>query len=96
MIQNEDLKKLAVQVFGMTGEDMAKVTPELEAELLSLASKGERYKLILEVVSSKYCFAGLQPGQKYVIEKGQQFSPIESTAPSVLALSCHWRKRPRF
>lgn len=84
MIKSEELKKLVVEMFGMTEENMAKVTPNLEAELLNLAGKVGRYRLVAEVVSSKYCFAGLQPGQKYVIERGQQLNPKESTAPLCL------------
>jgi uncharacterized repeat protein (TIGR04076 family) len=84
MIQNEGLKGLVTGVFGMPEEDVAKVTPELEGELLNAMSKAQKYRLIAEVVSSKYCFAGLQPGQRYVVERGQQLNPTESTAPMCL------------
>jgi uncharacterized repeat protein (TIGR04076 family) len=84
MIQDEELKKLVVEAFGMTEEDMAKVTPELEAELMNLATRAGKYRLVVEVVSSKYCFAGLQRGQRYVIERGQQLNLVESTAPVCL------------
>jgi uncharacterized repeat protein (TIGR04076 family) len=84
MIQDEGLKKHAMEVIGMTEGDVAKVTPELEAALLNLASRIGRYRLVAEVISSKYCFAGLQRGQKYIIERGQQLNPTESTAPLCL------------
>ena len=35
MIKDENLKMMASQMFGMTEEDMQKVTPELEEELLN-------------------------------------------------------------
>ncbi len=84
MIQNEGLKQVAVGMFGMTEEDMARVTPELEGELLNAMSKAQKYRLVAEVVSSKYCFAGLQVGQRYVVERGQQLNPADSTAPMCL------------
>jgi hypothetical protein len=36
----------------MTEEDMTKVTPELEGELLNAMAKGQKYRLVAEVVSS--------------------------------------------
>jgi uncharacterized repeat protein (TIGR04076 family) len=84
MIKDEGLKKFTAEVLGMTEEDIAKVTPELEASLLNLGAKAGKYRIVAEVVSSKYCFAGLQRGQKYVLERGQQLNPTESTAPLCL------------
>jgi uncharacterized repeat protein (TIGR04076 family) len=42
------------------------------------------YRLVAEVVSSKYCFAGLQPGQKFVVDNAAQINTQESTAPMCL------------
>jgi uncharacterized repeat protein (TIGR04076 family) len=84
MIQDENLKMMASQMFGMTAQDMAKVTPELEEELLNAMARIGNYRLVAEVVSSKYCFAGLQPGQKYVVENGAQINKEASDAPICL------------
>ena len=84
MIKDESLKEMAAEMFGMTEEDMAKVTPEMEEELVNAMGEIGNYRLVAEVVSSKYCFAGLQPGQKFVVENAVQLNPQESTAPMCL------------
>jgi uncharacterized repeat protein (TIGR04076 family) len=84
MIKDESLKMMASQMFGMTEEDMQKVTPELEEELLNAMARIGNFRLVAEVVSSKYCFAGLQPGQKYVVENGAQLNREQSDAPICL------------
>ncbi|MEW6443072.1 MAG: hypothetical protein AB1640_19215 [bacterium] len=84
MIQDEGLKLAAAQMFGMTETDMAKVTPEMEQELLNAMASIANYRLVAEVVSSKYCFAGLQVGQKFVVDNANQINTQESTAPLCL------------
>jgi len=84
MIKDEGLKMMASQMFGMTEEDMKKVTPELEKELLNAMAKVGNYRLVAEVVGSKYCFAGLQPGQKDVVANAQQLNKEASDAPICL------------
>ncbi|MBW1699917.1 MAG: hypothetical protein JRH06_13725 [Deltaproteobacteria bacterium] len=84
MIQDEMLKGFLVGQLGMSDEDLAKITPEIEEELRNIGSKAGRYRVVAEVVSSKYCSAGLKPGHKYVIAPGQQINLGESTAPLCL------------
>jgi len=84
MIKDEGLKTMASQMFGMTEADMSKVTPEMEQELLNAMASIAGYRLVAEVVSSKYCFAGLQPGQKFVVDNATQINTQESTAPMCL------------
>lgn len=84
MIQDEMLKGFLVEQLGMSDEDLAKFTPEMEEEMKNIGSKAGRYRVVAEVVSSKYCSAGLKPGQKYVIAPGQQINLGESTAPLCL------------
>lgn len=84
MIKDEGLKMMAVQMFGMTDVDMNKVTPEMEEELLNAIQKIGNYRLVAEVVSSKYCFAGLQPGQRFVVDNATSINIEESTAPMCL------------
>ena len=38
---------------------MAKVTPEMEKAILNATEAVDKYRLVAEVVSSKYCSAGL-------------------------------------
>jgi len=84
MIKDDNLKAMAAEMFGMSEEDMAKVTPEMEEELVNALGEIGNYRLVAEVVSSKYCFAGLQPGQKFVVDNAVQLNPEESTAPMCL------------
>ncbi len=81
MIKDEGLRTMATQMFGMTEADMSKVTPEMEQELLNAMPVVGNYRLVAEVVSCKYCFAGLQPGQKLVVDNATQINAQESTAP---------------
>ncbi len=78
---DEMLKQFASDVLGMTEEDMAKITPEMEEGLKNAMLNIGRYRIVAEVVSSQYCFAGLQAGQKYILENGPQLNTSESTAP---------------
>ena len=81
MIKDEGLKMMATQMFGMTEADMSKVTPEMEEELLNAMPIIGNYRLVAEVVSAKYCFAGCKAGQKLVIDNATQINAQESTAP---------------
>jgi len=84
MMQDEMLKGFLVGHLGMSDEDLEKISPEQEEELKHVGAKGGRYRVVAEVVNSKYCSAGLKPGQKYVIEPAQQINLGESTAPLCL------------
>ncbi|MEW6442761.1 MAG: hypothetical protein AB1640_17625 [bacterium] len=84
MIRDEGLRTMAAQMFGMSQADMEKVTPEMEEELLNAMPVIGDYRLVAEVVSSKYCFAGLQPGHKLVVDNATQINVQESTAPLCL------------
>ncbi|MBC2714062.1 MAG: hypothetical protein HF978_02025 [Desulfobacteraceae bacterium] len=84
MIKDEGLKAIAVEMFSMTEEDMAKVTPEMEKATLNATEALDKYRLVAEVVSSKYCYAGLQVGQKYVLDRAVEINAQESTAPLCL------------
>ena len=84
MVKDAGLKGMMEQMFGMPEEDQARVMPGLEQGLLNALPKVGSYRLVAEVVSSKYCFAGLQPGQKYVVENGAQLNREQSDAPICL------------
>jgi hypothetical protein len=84
MIKNESLRTMATQLFGMTEAEMNKVTPAMEEELLNAMPITGSYRLVAEVVSAKYCFAGCQAGQKLVVDNLTQINTQESTAPLCL------------
>ena len=50
----------------------------------NMAAALGKYRLVAEVVHSKYCFAGLKPGQKFVVDLDGKINPEESTAPLCL------------
>ncbi len=50
---------------GMTEEDMAKLSPG-QQKMLEARKIYSQYQMIAEVIESKYCFAGLKPGDKFV------------------------------
>ena len=84
MFNDEGLKSLAQDMLKMTEEDMAKVTPDMEREMKNIMDALGKYRLIAEVASSKYCFAGLMPGQTFVVDLDGKINPEESTAPLCL------------
>lgn len=84
MVKDAGLKGMMEQMFGMPEEDQARVTAGLEQGLLNALPKVGSYRLVAEVVSSKYCFQGLQVGQKYVVENGALLNQEESDAPVCL------------
>lgn len=84
MLKDEGLKNLAKEMLGMTEEDMAKVTSKMEQEMKNIMAALGKYRLIAEVTSAKYCFAGLVPGQRFVVDLDGKINPEESTAPLCL------------
>jgi uncharacterized repeat protein (TIGR04076 family) len=83
MIKDEN-KKLARQMLGMSEEDMEKVTPGMEEDFINAMPLMAKYRLVAEVVSSKYCYFGLKPGQKIVLDDTKKINTQESTAPLCL------------
>jgi uncharacterized repeat protein (TIGR04076 family) len=81
MIRDEELKKMLVEGFSMSETDLDKITPDAEREFLNALPNMANYRLVAEVISSKYCSAGLQVGQKFVVEDATWINTQESTAP---------------
>ena len=75
---DETAKNLLKTVVGVSDEDLAKVPRNIE-KIFSNIPRSMGYKMIAEVISSKYCFAQIKVGDKLV------FSPFlnveESTCP---------------
>jgi len=66
MVKEEEIKQRMQQFIGITDEDFQTHISYLKN--LKLAERGlelRKYKIIAEVKESKYCSAGLKPGQKY-------------------------------
>ena len=84
MMRDEGLKSMARDMLGMTEEDMAKVTSGMEREMKNLVAAQGKYQIVAEVVHTKYCFAGLQSGQKFVVDMDGKINPEKSTAPLCL------------
>ena len=57
-----------MKVMGVSDEDIAKITPEMENRLKKVAENTAKYRLVFEVVKSKNCLAGVQVGQKIVTD----------------------------
>jgi len=74
----ESVRSWVKQVFGMTDQDVDRVSPGME-KLVS--SRLLSYKVIAEVTEAKYCFAGCKVGDKLVIGPGAMVNAQESTCP---------------
>jgi uncharacterized repeat protein (TIGR04076 family) len=74
------LMAFAKDMLGMSDEDIAKVNPEKEQEYKNTLENMGRYRLVAEVVKSKYCAAGLRVGQKIILN-GVQIDKEASDCP---------------
>ena len=57
-----------LKAMGVEEEDLPKISPEMEDNLKNMGDVMEKYKLVFEVVKSRNCIAGVQVGQKIVID----------------------------
>jgi uncharacterized repeat protein (TIGR04076 family) len=62
---DEISRQITKQAIGITDEDLEKLSPGMKKLLSDLPDK-MKWKVIAEVTESKYCFAGLKPGDKFV------------------------------
>jgi uncharacterized repeat protein (TIGR04076 family) len=74
------LMAFAKDVLGMPDEDVAKVSPEREEEYKNQLENLGRYRIVAEVIKSRYCAAGVQAGQKIVLS-GVQIDRDASDCP---------------
>lgn len=70
----------AKDMLGMTDEDIAKIPADRDREYLNAIQNMAKYRLVAEVVKSKYCAAGVQVGQKIVLH-GVQIDRDASDCP---------------
>jgi len=86
---DEISRQIAKQTIGITDEDLEKLSPGMKKLLTDLPDK-MKWKAVAEVTESKYCFAGLKPGDKFIINY-PVLNVAESTArPCVAALWSVW------
>ncbi len=62
---DEASRQITKQAIGITDEDLERLSPGMKKLLSDLPEK-MKWKVIAEVTESKYCFAGLKPGDKFV------------------------------
>ena len=74
------IEAFAKDMLGMSDEDLAQFTPEKEQEYKNAMGNLANYRIVAEVVSSKYCTALLQEGQKIVLN-GVQIDTDASDCP---------------
>jgi hypothetical protein len=70
----------AKDMLHMTDEDIAKITPEKEQEYKNAMENLAKYRIVAEVVKSKYCTALVEVGQKIVLN-GVQIDADASDCP---------------
>ena len=74
------LMAFAKDVLNMSDEDIEKINPEQEQEYVNTMKNMAAYRIVAEVVKSKYCAASLQVGQKIVFS-GVQIDKDASDCP---------------
>ena len=62
---DEASRQITKQAIGITDEDLERLSPGMKQLLTDLPEK-MKWKVIAEVTESKYCFAGLKPGDRFV------------------------------
>ncbi len=63
-----NIKKMLQETVGISDEDFATFMSFPNAgKILEKQDEHKKYHIVAEVIESKYCSAGLKPGQKYII-----------------------------
>lgn len=89
-MQESRVKDIVKQTVGITDEDweiFRHGSPGVYKFFARMEEVG-RYRIVAEVIQSRYCSAGLKVGQQFVIEDGA-LVPEKSTAPF-----CMWALGP--
>lgn len=76
---DQAITQMLKQAIGITDADINKLSPMIEG-LLGNLNELMKHRLVAEVTESKYCFHGLKPGDKFIIEGGK-LNAQASTAP---------------
>lgn len=62
---DEVSRQIIKQAIGITDEDLERLSPGMRKLFSDLPEK-TKWRAVAEVTESKYCFAGLKPGDKFV------------------------------
>jgi hypothetical protein len=76
---DEVSRQIVKQAINITDEDLEKLSPGMK-KLLTDLPEMMKWKAVAEVTDSKYCFAGLKPGDRFVFN-----FPVLNTAESTAA-----------
>ena len=83
---DEVSRQIVKQAIGITDQDLARLSPGMNKLLTDLPEK-MKWKIIAEVTESKYCFAGLKPGDKFVINFPVLNVSESTAAPCIEAIA---------
>ena len=83
---DQSIKDMLKQAIGITDADLNKLSPNIQ-NLLGNLPELMKHRLVAEVTESKYCFHGLKPGDKFVVEGGKLNPQASTAAPCMGALA---------
>ncbi len=83
---DEVSRQIVKQAIGITDEDLERLSPGMN-KLLSDLSEKMKWKVIAEVTESKYCFAALKPGDKFVFNFPVLNVSESTAAPCIEAIA---------
>ncbi len=94
---DEVAAKVLKNFLGVTDEDLAKVPRHME-RIARTFPRALPYKVVAEVTSSKYCFAGIKVGDKIVFDPWLNLQETTCTPcpraliPVLVALQSYWER----
>ena len=79
-------RQMTKQAIGITDEDLERLAPGMKKLLSDLPEK-MKWKIVAEVTESKYCFAGLKPGDKFIFNFPMLNVAESTAAPCIEAIA---------
>lgn len=87
----EPIRQMLKEHIGITDEDLDRLSPGIQ-KLMNMVPEVPKWRFIVEVTDSKYCFAGCKVGDKLVFQ-GPNVNVEESTCPlCVGAIAPMWER----
>jgi uncharacterized repeat protein (TIGR04076 family) len=83
---DEASQRIVKQVIQITDEDLDRLSPGMKKLLSNLPEK-MKWRIVAEVTESKYCFAGLKPGDKFVFNFPVLNVSESTAAPCIEAIA---------
>lgn len=80
---DEKIRKMLKNGVNITHDDLVRLENNSPGVIKFMERVDDilKYRIVAEVTDSKYCFAQLKPGQRFVIDDGGVLNPGASTAP---------------